>query len=59
MATGRVPNTDILHPENTGIKTDLKGWIMVNEYLETSQPNIWAFGDAKGNYLFKHVGNYE
>jgi dihydrolipoamide dehydrogenase len=32
---------------------------MVNEYLETSQPNIWAFGDANGNYLFKHVGNYE
>ncbi len=59
VATGRVPNTDILHPEKAGIKTDLKGWIMVNEYLETSQPNIWAFGDANGNYLFKHVGNYE
>ena len=59
VATGRVPNTDILHPEKAGIKTDLQGWILVNEYLETSQPNIWAFGDANGNYLFKHVGNYE
>ncbi len=59
VATGRVPNTDILHPEKAEIKTDLQGWIRVNEYLETSQPNIWAFGDANGNYLFKHVGNYE
>src|SRR5271157_1562164 len=56
VATGRVPNTNILHPEKAGIKTDLQGWILVNEYLETSQPNVWAFGDANGNYLFKHVG---
>ena len=59
VATGRVPNIDILHPERAGIKTDMQGWILVNEYLETSQPNIWAFGDANGKYLFKHVGNYE
>ncbi|VVB86455.1 Dihydrolipoyl dehydrogenase [uncultured archaeon] len=59
VATGRVPNTDILHPEKSGIRTDEKGWIVVNEYLETSQPNIWAFGDADGKYLFKHVANYE
>lgn len=59
VATGRVPNTDILHPERAGIKTDSQGWILVNEYLETSQPNIWAFGDANGKYLLKHVGNYE
>lgn len=59
VATGRAPNTDILHPERAGIKTDAKGWILVNEYLETSQPNIWAFGDANGKYLLKHVGNYE
>ena len=32
---------------------------MVNEYLETSQPGIWALGDADGKYLFKHVANYE
>ena len=59
VATGRVPNTEILHPERAGIKTDIQGWILVNEYLETSQPNIWAFGDANGKYLLKHVGNYE
>jgi mycothione reductase len=59
VATGRVPNTDILHPERAGIRTDIQGWILVDEYLETSQPNIWAFGDANGKYLLKHVGNYE
>jgi dihydrolipoamide dehydrogenase len=59
VATGRVPNTDILHPERAGIRTDIQGWILVDEYLETSQPNIWALGDANGKYLLKHVGNYE
>lgn len=59
VASGRGPNTDILHPEKAGIRTDENGWIIVNEYLETSQPNIWALGDADGKYLFKHVANYE
>lgn len=59
VATGRASNADILHPERGGIKTDKKGWIAVNEYFETSQPNIWAFGDADGKFLFTHVANYE
>jgi dihydrolipoamide dehydrogenase len=59
IATGRGPNTDIIHPEKAGIRTDTNGWIIVNEYLETSQPNIWALGDADGIYPFKHVANYE
>jgi mycothione reductase len=59
LALGRASNTDLLHPERAGIKTDEKGWITVNEYLETSQPNIWALGDAVGKHQFKHVANYE
>ncbi len=59
IAAGRASNSDILHPERAGIETDEKGWIKVNEYLETNQPGIWAFGDADGKYLFKHVANYE
>jgi len=59
IATGRGPNTDVLHPERGGIDTDERGWIIVNEYLETSQPNVWALGDANGRHLFKHVANYE
>jgi len=59
VATGRGSNTDVIHPERGGIETDKRGWIIVDEYLETSQPNIWAFGDANGRHLFKHVANYE
>jgi dihydrolipoamide dehydrogenase (EC 1.8.1.4) len=58
VATGREPNTDILHPEKSGIQVE-KGWIKVNEYLETTQPGIWALGDALGRYMFKHTANYE
>ncbi len=59
VASGREPNIDILHPERSGIKTDERGYIIVNEYAETSQPNIWALGDADGKFPFKHVANYE
>lgn len=59
VASGRGPNNDILHPEKGGITTDEKGWIVVNDFLETTRQNVWAFGDANGKYLFKHVGNYE
>jgi len=59
VATGRVPNTDILHPERAGIETDSKGFIIAGEYMQTSQPNIWVLGDADGKFLFKHVANYE
>ncbi|MFI5421400.1 MAG: dihydrolipoyl dehydrogenase, partial [Nitrososphaerales archaeon] len=59
IASGRGPLTELLHPENGGIKATRDGWIDVNEYLETSQPNIWAFGDANGKHLFRHVANYE
>jgi dihydrolipoamide dehydrogenase len=59
VATGRGPITDILHPEKTGVRLTKEGWVEVNEYLETSQPNIWALGDADGKYPFKHVANYE
>jgi dihydrolipoamide dehydrogenase len=48
-----------LHPERAGIKTDDNGWILVDDYLQTSQPNIWAFGDANGRFMFKHKANYE
>ena len=59
VATGRAPNTDILHPEKAGIKTDSNGFITADEYMQTSQPNIWVLGDADGKFLFKHVANHE
>jgi dihydrolipoamide dehydrogenase len=59
IATGRVPNSDILKLEKTGVKLDDRGYVKVNEYLETNKRNIWAFGDAIGKEMFKHVANYE
>jgi mycothione reductase len=59
VAAGRRSNSDILHPERAEIETDSKGFILANEYLQTSQPGIWVLGDADGKFLFKHVANYE
>jgi len=59
VAAGRTSNADLLKVENTGIQTDAQGYIQVNEYLETSKENIWAFGDAIGKAMFKHVANEE
>lgn len=59
VAVGRIPNSDILKPEKTGVKTNDRGFIEVNEYLETSKENIWALGDAIGKAMFKHAANHE
>lgn len=59
LAIGRKSNSDLLKPEKTGVETDEKGWIKVNEFLETTKPNIWALGDATGRYMFRHTANYE
>jgi len=59
VAAGRRSNADILQVQNTGIATDKRGYIQVNEYLETSKENIWAFGDAIGKQMFRHVANWE
>ena len=55
VATGRKPNTWELDLERAGIKTDEKGYIKVNEKLETNIKNIWALGDCKGGPAFTHV----
>jgi dihydrolipoamide dehydrogenase len=55
VAAGRKSNADLLKVENTSVQTDARGYIQVNEYLETSKENIWAFGDAIGKAMFKHA----
>jgi pyruvate/2-oxoglutarate dehydrogenase complex dihydrolipoamide dehydrogenase (E3) component len=55
FAAGRTPNTNRLKPEAAGIKTDKKGYIVTNEYLETSSPSTFAMGDAKGPPAFTHI----
>jgi dihydrolipoamide dehydrogenase len=59
VAAGRTPNSDLLKPERTGVELDERGYVKVNEYLQTGKKNIWAFGDAIGKQMFKHVANYE
>ena len=59
MPRAEYPTRIILKPEKTGVKLDERGFIAVNEYLETSKKGIWAFGDAIGKEMFKHVANYE
>jgi dihydrolipoamide dehydrogenase len=59
LAAGRKSNADLLKVENTGVETDKQGYIKVNEYFETSKKNIWAFGDALGKHMFRHVANRE
>ena len=59
IATGRTSNADLLKVKNTGVETDEQGFVKVNDYLETSKANIWAFGDAIGKQMFRHVANWE
>lgn len=59
LAAGRRSNSDLLHPERTGVQTDRHGWIEVDEYLQTSKKGIWALGDAIGKHMFRHTANYE
>lgn len=59
VAVGRAPNTDVTNVEAGGIATDERGYIEVNEYLETTAENVWAFGDAIGAPMFRHTANHE
>ncbi len=55
VATGRVPKTDTLNLGAAGVSTDSRGFIQVNERLETSARNIYALGDIKGGPAFTHI----
>lgn len=55
LATGRRANTDELGLENTDVEIDQRGQIIVNEYLQTSVPHIYAMGDVKGGLQFTYI----
>lgn len=59
VATGIRPNTDLLNLSNTKIQTDTNGYIIVNEYLETTSPEVYALGDITGKYFYRHSANFE
>jgi pyruvate/2-oxoglutarate dehydrogenase complex dihydrolipoamide dehydrogenase (E3) component len=55
VATGRLPNTEGIGLESVGIKTTKKGFIQVNDRLETTAPSVWALGDCTGGPVFTHI----
>jgi len=55
LAVGRTPNTHDLGLEHTGIETDERSYIKVNDKLETSVEGIWAIGDCNGRGAFTHT----
>jgi mycothione reductase len=59
IAAGRSSTSDILAADKGGVRTDKAGWIVVDEFLRTSAPGVWAMGDANGVHQFKHKANYE
>jgi pyruvate/2-oxoglutarate dehydrogenase complex dihydrolipoamide dehydrogenase (E3) component len=55
VAAGRTPNTQDIGLELTGVKLTDRGYIKVNERLETTAPDIWAVGDCAGSPHFTHI----
>jgi pyruvate/2-oxoglutarate dehydrogenase complex dihydrolipoamide dehydrogenase (E3) component len=55
VATGRTPNTQSIGLENLGVEVDSRGYIRVNDRLETTAQNVWALGDCAGSPQFTHA----
>ncbi len=56
VATGRTPNTDRLDAAKAGVELDARGYIRVNDRLQTTAPDVWATGECAGSPQFTHVG---
>jgi dihydrolipoamide dehydrogenase len=59
VGVGRRPNTEGLDLERTGVATDERGWIQVDEQLRTSVPGVYAIGDVTGRVLLAHVAHHQ
>ncbi|HEX7176274.1 MAG TPA: mercuric reductase [Pyrinomonadaceae bacterium] len=55
VAAGRTPNTQGMGLDLAGIELDRRGYVRVNERLETTAPGTWAMGDCAGSPQFTHV----
>ena len=56
VATGRTPNTKDIGLELAGVQVTDRGYIKVNERLETTAPDVWAVGECAGSPQFTHIG---
>jgi len=59
VSVGRKPNSAGLGLETVGVETDGRGFVVVNDYLETSTPDIYAVGDVNGGLMLAHVASHE
>ena len=55
VATGRTPNTAGIGLELAGVELDARGYVKVNDRLETTAPDVWAIGECAGSPQFTHV----
>lgn len=55
VAVGRTPNSDKLNLDSVGVETNERGYIITDEYLQTTVPGIWAMGDVNGRGAFTHT----
>ena len=55
LAVGRTPNTSDLGLDRAGVATDQRGYIIVDDQLQTNAPGIWALGDCNGRGAFTHT----
>ncbi len=55
LAVGRTPNTSDLGLDRSGVMTDQRGYIVVDDQLQTNVPGIWALGDCNGRGAFTHT----
>ena len=55
VATGRTPNTRGIGLDNAGVELNAKGYVIVNDRLETTAPGVWAMGECAGSPKFTHV----
>ncbi len=59
VSVGRRPNTETLNLSAAGIETDARGFIPVNETLETKSPGVYAVGDVIGGLMLAHKASEE
>jgi len=59
MATGRIPNSDILDVATGGLAVDEHGHVLTDETYATSVPGVWAIGDLANHFQLKHLANAE